>query len=91
MDIGPTGLPILPVQPGEGIRRVEGRSDANQSPERRHAQDEAAGNDEHDSPHDSVEVSPDYLTAHMHDAPAGNENVAPLPVELPQSHLDIEA
>ena len=91
MDIGPTGLPILPVQPGEGIRRVEGRSDAQQSPERQHAHDETTDGNEQESPHDSVEVSPDYLMAHLTEAPAGDEDGVPLSVELPKAQLDIEA
>jgi hypothetical protein len=93
MDIGPTELPIQPIRPGEGIRRVEGRSDAQQYPQKRQPHDQEADESEHEAPHDSVDVSAQYLLSHQVPAENGADErpqTGEAELELPP-HLDIEA
>ena len=64
MDIGPSDMAVVPVSPGEGIRRVESRSDAQQQPQRRQPHDEQPEEEERESPHDTVDVSLTYRETH---------------------------
>jgi hypothetical protein len=93
MDIGSSDLPILPMRPGEGIRRVEGRADAQQQPPRRQPQDEQPEDGDREPRHDSVDVSATYWMAKPeHTVPT--EGDAPLtisPTVDGERHLDIEA
>jgi hypothetical protein len=76
MDIGPSDLTIHPVLPQEGIRRVERGSDAQQHPERRQPHEEHPDEGDHETPHDSVDVSTTYRLAHPEHAEA--ESASPL-------------
>lgn len=93
MDIGPTEIPIQSMLPAEAIRRVEGRSDARQYPQRREPHEKQPEEGEHEAPHDSVDVSPSYRLAHPEHSDADAEDPANADAEGAdlKRHLDIEA
>lgn len=96
MDIGPTELPIQPLLPNEGIRRVEGLSDARQYPQRQQKRDDQADEGEPETPQDSVDVSATYRMAHAEQLdPAGEsaaqEEDSPADLTAEPPRLDIVA
>jgi len=93
MDIGPTEPPLQPVLPSEGIRRVEGRSDARDLPRRRQGQEEQSEEDNGEPKQDSVDVSQTYLQAHSEHASTPTLDDTPSNLGTPGlfPQLDIEA
>ena len=93
MSIGPTDLPLKPVLPSEGVRRVEGRADPNDLPRRRQHDQEQDGQEDAEPQQDSVDLSLDYRLSHTAPDGALPEEPSPDEVEtpLPQAHIDIEA
>jgi hypothetical protein len=93
MDIGPTDIAVVPVTPGEGIRRVESRSDAQQSPHRRQPHDEPPDEEERESLHDTVDVSLTYRETHPDGGEQGLTEATAASIGEPGQtpHIDIEA
>jgi hypothetical protein len=93
MSIGPTDLPLQPVLPSEGVRRVEGRADARDLPRRRQHEEEQDGQEDSEPQQDSVDLSLDYRMSHAAPDSPLPEEPSPDEVETPllQAHVDIEA